>query len=137
MLEGIPVSNIIFTGDEFNDGGVDYPIYLLQQERGNGEMVVINTNGYAFDGVISLNQIDGFSSDNTPIGNVRRNILLQSLILSIVEENIGLIATDEEYEPVNVAQELKNKIYDFNVIDFETEIEHTDIDNFEDVLKAG
>ena len=138
MDNGIPASNIIFTGDEFNDGGVDYPIYKLQQNQGNNEMAIINTNYNPFNGeAIALSEIPGFSNDNSSAGNVERNVLLQRLILSIIEENIGRIATDSEYEPVNVAQELKFRIFDNNVVDFETQAQQPDIVNVEDMLKAG
>ena len=138
IQNGILPADIIFTGDEFNTGGVDYPTYLLQQEQGNGDMVVINTNANSFNGeVISLREIDGFSNDVTSDGNVRRNLLLQRLILSIVEENIDLIATDPEYEPVSVAQELRSRILSQNVIDFETQTQQPDIINIADMLKAG
>ncbi|MBR3628578.1 MAG: hypothetical protein IKN42_07035 [Elusimicrobia bacterium] len=138
IKNGIPASSVIFTGDEFNVGGVDYPIYLLQQQQGNGEMVVINTNSNSFNGeAISLREIDGFSTDSSSDGNVRRNLLLQKLILSIVEENIGLIATDPEYEPVEVAQELKSRLFSQNVIDFESQAQQPDIINVADMLKAG
>ena len=101
-------------------------------------MVVINTNANSFNGeVISLREIDGFSNDVTSDGNVRRNLLLQRLILSIVEENIDLIATDPEYEPVSVAQELRSRILSQNVIDFETQTQQPDIINIADMLKAG
>lgn len=138
IQNGIPASSIIFTGDEFNVGGVDYPIYGLQQEQGNGKMVVINTNANLFNGrVISLAGIDGFSKDISFDGNVQRNLLLQKLILSIIDENIGLIATDAEYKPVEVAQELQSRIRSQNVIDFESQAQQPDIINVADMLKAG
>ncbi len=138
IQNGIPASSIIFTGDEFNVGGVDYPIYGLQQDQGNGKMVVINTNANLFNGrVISLAEIDGFSKDITFDGNVQRNLLLQKLILSIIDENIGLIATDAEYKPVEVAQELQSRIRSQNVIDFESQAQQPDIINVADMLKAG
>jgi len=138
MDNGIPASNIIFTGDEFNSGGVDYPVCLLQQEKDNNEMVVINTNYDSFKSeVISLSEIIGFSKGKKSEGNVERNVLLQRILLSIIEENIGLIATDSEYEPVNVAQELKIRIFDKNVVEFETQPQQPDIINVADMLKAG
>ncbi len=138
IQNGTSASNIIFTGDEFNATGVDYPIYLLQKQQGNGAMVVINTNANPFnDEVISLAKIAGFSSDKTNDDNIKRNILLQRLILSIVEENIGLIATNPEYEPVEVAQELKSRLFSQNIIDFETQAQQPDIINIADMLKAG
>lgn len=138
IQNGIPASSIIFTGDEFNVGGVDYPIYGLQQEQGNGKMVVINTNANLFNGrVISLAEIDGFSKDITFDGNIQRNLLLQKLILSIIDENIGLIATDAEYKPVEVSQELQSRIRSQNVIDFESQAQQPDIINVADMLKAG
>lgn len=124
-------------GDEFNVGGVDYPVYLLQQQ-GNNDLVVINTNGISFEGdFISLSEIEGFSSGISVDDNIKRSILLQQLLLSIVEENIGLAATDSEYEPINIAQELKSKIYNQNIADFETENQQPKIANISDILKAG
>lgn len=112
---GTPAQNIIFTGDEFNVGGVDYPIYMLQQEQGNDGLVVINTNSSVFEGdFVSLTKIEDFSSDISVGGNIKRNVLLQQIILSIVEENIGLIATNPDYEPANIAQELKERIFNIN-----------------------
>lgn len=112
---GTPAQNIIFTGDEFNVGGVDYPIYMLQREQGNDGLVVINTNSSVFEGdFVSLTEIDDFPSDISVGGNIKRNVLLQQLILSIVEENIGLISTNPDYEPVNIAQELKERIFNIN-----------------------
>ena len=139
MQNGVSASNIIFTGDEFNTGGVDYPIYLLQQEHGNGEMLVINTNSNAFLGneVISLSQITGFDSTTTIDGNIKRNILLQRMILSIIEENIGLIAIDSEYEPVDIAQELKSRLFNQNILDFEEQAQQPEILSITDMLKAG
>ena len=110
---GTPAQNIIFSGDEFNAGGVDYPVYLLQQEEySHNALVVINTNSSAFEGAfITLSELETFSSETSSAANIKRSVLLQRLILSIVEENIGLIAANPDYEPVNVAQELKERIY--------------------------
>ncbi|MCR4663244.1 MAG: hypothetical protein K5622_05080 [Endomicrobiaceae bacterium] len=132
-------TNIIYTGDEFNEGGVDYPVYELQQKNGyNRHMVVINTNVNPFEGnFITLSEIDGFDTTTTVDGNIKRNLLLQKMILSIIEENINLIATDSEYEPVEVAQELKSRILSQNVIDFEAQAQKPEILNIADMLKAG
>lgn len=137
IQNGALEQNIIFTGDEFNVGGVDYPVYLLQQQ-GNKDLIVINTNGNSFEGdFISLSKIEGFSSDIGVDDNIKRSVLLQKLLLSIVEENIGLAATDSEYEPINIAQELKSQIYNQNIADFETENQQSKIANISDILKAG
>ena len=138
MSNGALASNIIYTGDEFNVGGVDYPVYTLQQQRGNQDMVVINTNGKPLEGnFITLSDILGFDTETTVDGNVRRNVLLQRMLLSIIEENIGLIATDSEYEPVDVAQELKSRLFSQNVLDFESQAQQPEILNIADMLKAG
>ena len=101
-------------------------------------MVVISTNGKRFEGsFISLSQIEGFDRSLTVDGNIKRNIAIQKMILSIVEENIDLIATDPEYEPVKVAQELKSRIFSQNILDFEAEAEQPEILNISDMLKAG
>ena len=138
MSTGALARNIIYTGDEFNVGGVDYPVYELQQQQGNQDMVVINTNGKPLEGnFITLSDILGFDTEKTVDGNVRRNVLLQRMLLSIIEENIGLIATDSEYEPVDVAQELKSRLFSQNVLDFETQAQQPEILNIADMLKAG
>ncbi len=135
---GTSADEIIYTGDEFNVTGVDYPIYILQLEEGNQDMVVISTNGKRFEGsFISLSQIEGFDRSLTVDGNIKRNIAIQKMILSIIEENIDLIATDPEYEPVKVAQELKSRIFSQNILDFEAEAEQPEILNISDMLKAG
>ena len=102
-------------------------------------MTVINTSGDVFsdDMVISLSNVHGFPSGAEDSDNVRRNLLLQMLILSIVEENIGLIATDPGYTPNNIAQELKDKIYTQTILDLETDVQQSEIPNIFDMLKAG
>ena len=136
--KGTSSDEIIYTGDEFNITGVDYPIYILQMEDGNHDMVVISTNGKRFEGTfISLSQIEGFDRTLTVDGNIKRNIAVQRMILSIIEENIDLIATDPEYEPVKVAQELKSRIFSQNILDFESEVDQPEILNISDMLKAG
>jgi len=139
IQRGISAENIIFTGDEFFVGGVDYPIYLLQQEQESKGLVAINTDGISFiENFISLCDINGFSSDISSSENIKRSILLQNIILSILEENIGQIVTDIEYEPINIAQELKHRIYNLNTIDFQKElVDQPEIDSIADVLKAG
>ncbi len=138
LKNGTLASDIIYTGDEFNIGGVDYPVYILQQEKGNQDMVVISTNGKQFEGAfISLSQLEGFDRSLTVDGNIKRNVSIQRMILSIIEENIDLIATDPEYEPVQIAQELKSRIFSRNVLDFEAEMRQSEISSISDMLKAG
>ncbi len=138
LNSGVLASDVIYTGDEFNIGGVDYPIYILQQEKGNQDMVVISTNGKPFEGTfISLSQLEGFDKTMTVDGNIKRNISVQRMILSIIEENIDAIATDSEYEPAQVAQELKSRIFSRNVLDFEAEMRQSEIPSISDMLKAG
>ena len=138
MSNGALVRNIIYSGDEFNKGGVDYPVYELQQQQGNKDMVVINTNGKQLEGdFITLSQILGFDTEATVDANVRRNILLQRMLLSIIEENIDLIATESEYEPVDVAQELKSRLFSQNVVEFEEQAQQPEILSIADMLKAG
>ena len=138
MSNGTLPGSIIYTGDEFNIGGVDYPVYTLQQQQGNQDMVVINTNGKSFKGdFITLSKILGFDTETTADSNVKRNILLQRMILSIIEENIDLIATDSDYEPVEVAQELKSRLFNQNILDFESQAQQPEISNITDMLKAG
>ena len=112
---------------------------MLQQEQGKDKIVVVNTNADSFnDDLISLIKIKGFSSSTEIEGNVKRSLLLQQLILSVVEENIGLIATDPEYEPIEVAQELKTRIFDKNVVNFKVlQTQQPEITNISDMLKAG
>ena len=131
-------ANIIYTGDEFNINGVDYPIYILQTEDGNNDMVVISTNWKKFEGdFISLS--DDNAEALTTDGNIKRSVAIQKMILSIIEENIGLIATNPEYDPVSVAQELKSRIGTLgtNILDFSSEIQQPEIPNITDMLKAG
>ena len=134
LQSGIPAENIIFTGDEFNIGGVDYPVYLLQQEDGNGNLVVINTNGTESNCVIDLSKIESLKNED----NITRSLILQRMILSIVEERIGLVATDPGYEFKNsIAQELQSKISEKNISDFGEETTQPEIINITDMLKAG
>ena len=134
LQNGISAKNIIFSGDEFNVGGVDYPIYLLQQEKGNGELVVINTNGTESKCVTDLVNIESLQDKD----NITRSLILQRMILSIVEEQIGLIATDPEYIPKqSIAQELQSKISEENISNFERETTQPEIINIADMLKAG
>ena len=138
MRNGALARDIIYSGDEFNDGGVDYPVYTLQQQQGNQDMIVINTNGRPLQGnFITLSDILGFDKEKTVDGNVRRNVLLQRMILSIIEENIDLIATNPEYEPVDVAQELKSRLFSQNILDFEGQAQQPEILSIADMLKAG
>ena len=138
MRNGALARDIIYSGDEFNDGGVDYPVYTLQQQQGNQDMIVINTNGRPLQGnFITLSDILGFDKGTTVDSNVRRNVLLQRMILSIIEENIDLIATNPEYEPVDVAQELKSRLFSQNILDFEEQAQQPEILSIADMLKAG
>ena len=109
---GIPASYIISSGDELNSGGVDYPPYFMQQTLPEfKDMVVVNTNSNTFEGTfISLIKNKKFSQKETVSGNIERSLLLQQMILSIVEENVGKIAADPDYTPQNVAQELKRRL---------------------------
>ena len=135
--QGTPSEYIIYTGDEFNFNGVDYPIYLLQQQKGNEQMVVINTNGQEFDGAfISLSSLLGFSNQIDSMSNINRSIALQNKILEILEENIGKIATDSAFKPDNIAQELKNRIILTPVVTDINE-QQTQLRKIEDLLKAG
>lgn len=135
ILRGTPSEYIIYTGDEFNSAGVDYPLYQLQQQRGNEQMVVINTNGQQFDGTfISLSSLPGFSKQVDSISNINRSIALQNKIIEIIEDNIGKIAVDSAFKPDNVAQELKNRILSPSVIEINSRPKMKDI---EDLLKAG
>lgn len=112
--KGISADNIIFSGDEFNKGGVDYPLYEMQQLLAEyNPMVIVNTNYKTFDGsFISLRKKESlFSQDDSFYGNIERSLVLQNIILSIVEENIAKLATDPEYVPKeSVAQQVKEII---------------------------
>ncbi len=113
IASGISADNIIFSGDEFNVGGVDYPMYRMQQEDKKYEdMVVINTNYNIFDGkFISLKNSTAFSQDSSVNGNIERSLLLQQIILSVLEINIEKIASDPEYNPEeSIAQQVKKII---------------------------
>lgn len=135
--QGTPSEYIIYTGDEFNVTGVDYPIYSLQQQTGNEQMVVINTNGQEFDGTfISLSSLLGFSNQIDSMSNINRSIALQNKILEILEENIGKIATDSTFKPDNIAQELKNRIIITPTV-ININEQKTQIRDIEDLLKAG
>ncbi len=117
---GISADNIIFSGDEFNSGGVDYPLYVMQQENEDfNDMVVINTNHNVFDGnFISLINLEAFPQDNSVNGNIERSLLLQQIILDVLEYNIGRIAVSAEYAPKeSIAQQVKNVIYMIEDID--------------------
>ena len=59
------------------------------------------------------------------------------MILSIIEENIALIAADPEYEPVDVAQELRSRLFSQNVLNFEEQAQQPEILSIADMLKAG
>ena len=137
LRNGTAAQDIIFTGDEFNFGGVDYPIYLLKMEDGNGNMVVISTNGEKFEGDFIYLSPDGTLTFD---GNIKRNLAIQRILLSIIEDNIDLIATNPEYTPERrVAQELEERIrtLDGNIVDFQSETQRPSISNITDILKAG
>ncbi|MFA7074825.1 MAG: hypothetical protein WC234_06535, partial [Endomicrobiaceae bacterium] len=135
ISQGTPGEYIIYTGDEFGTTGVDYPIYLLQQQQGNGQMVVINTNGQQFDGTfISLSSLPEFSKNVDSAANINRSVILQKKILEIVENNIWQIAVNPSFQPDNIAQELKNRLLSPAVIEINRQPQ---MKNIEDLLKAG
>ena len=136
---GVLPENIIYTGDEFDITGVDYPIYILKTEDNNSEMVVISTHGKNFEGdFISLG--DDTEETSTFDGNIKRSVAIQRMILSIIEEQMELIATDPEYNPVSVAQVLSSRIKTLgaaNILDFNSEAEQPEIPSITDLMKAG
>lgn len=135
ISKGTPSEYIIYTGDEFSTTGVDYPIYQLQQQQGNGQMVVINTNGQQFDGTfISLSSLPEFSKQVDSAANINRSVILQRKILEIVENNIWQIAVNPSFQPDNIAQELKNRLLSPAVIEINRQPQ---MKNIEDLLKAG
>ena len=141
ISNGTSASNIIFTGDEFSSLGVDYPIYLLKKARGYDGMLVVNTSSEEFSdksGVISLSTTDGFDKATTFDGNIRRNILFQRMLLSLIEGKIDLLATDSEYdEPIDIIKDLKDLLSSKKVADYEAEMKQSEIPSIIDMLKAG
>lgn len=112
MASGTLGEDIISSGDELNSGGVDYPPYLMSQVLPEcKDMVVVNTNSNTFEGsFITLINNKKFSQDETVSGNIERSLAFQQIILDVVEENVAKIASDPEYEPVQVAQEVKRRL---------------------------
>ena len=108
-------------------------------------MVVINTNGESFSGdFISLYKLEGFPKGISNIGNITRSEILQKMILEIVEQNIGAIATDDsEYEQKPVAQQLRERLdtlgaeQEANVVPFSEQEQQPEPSNILDMLKAG
>ena len=116
--ENISADQIIYTGDDFDKtkGGVDYPIYELQQTE-YGDMFVVSTSHRNFEELSGLtclvsDKFGNFSNENTVAANIDRNTKLQSIILQIVEERISYILTDEneELDEITIAKELKRKL---------------------------
>ncbi len=147
IKKGTSPDQIIYTGDEFSEDGVDYPVYALQQAQNgqNKDMVVINTNGESFSGdFISLYKFEGFPKGTANTDNITRSEILQKTILEIVEQNIGAIATDDsEYEQKPVAQQLRERLdtlgaeQETNVVPFSEQEQQPEPSNIMDMLKAG
>ncbi len=139
LNNGVLPANIIYTGDEFDITGVDYPIYILKMEDNNSDMVVISTHGKKFEGdFISLG--DDTEETSTFDGNIKRSVAIQRMILSIIEEQMESIATDPEYNPVSIAQILSSRIKTLgaaNILDFSSETQQPEIPSITDLLKAG
>ena len=141
--ENISADQIIYTGDDFdriNNGGVDYPVFELQQQPGYEGMFVVSTAYSKVDGLDSLPcliDIEGFSSESSVTANIDRNLKLQGMILHAIENRVGniLMGTNEDIDNIPVAQELKSEILG-------PQIEVIDVNNFntketESLLKAG
>ena len=141
--EHVSARQIIYSGDDFdikNNGGVDYPVYELQQQPKYRSMFVVNTaykKTEGLDSLVYLLDIDGFSDERNVMANIDRSIKFQDMILKAIERRIGYILTDtNEYtDNIPIAQELKSEILG-------PQIEVIDVNNFntketESVLKAG
>lgn len=141
--ENVSADQIIYTGDDFdriNNGGVDYPVYELQQQPGFQGMLVADTSykkAEGLDSLIYLLDIDGFSDEGNVTANIDRSIKFQGMILNAIENRIGniLMGTNEDIDSIPVAQEIKDEISG-------PQIEVINVDNYnaietESMLKAG
>ncbi|MDD5021943.1 MAG: hypothetical protein PHR82_07455 [Endomicrobiaceae bacterium] len=99
----IPSERIMYSGDELF-AGVDACVVELKHDKSKkfGKLVIINSGRDDVEGTILLHNI------YPNISGIAANTLMFESISDFINQNIGQIATDSNFQPTNIIQDLKN-----------------------------
>ena len=99
----IPSESIIYSGDELFNGVDECVADLKKNNPDYKDLVIINTGRDNVNGTL-------FLKDLYPgLSGIDANTVMFEKLSDFIDRNIGLIASDADYEPSNVVQDLNNE----------------------------